>query len=141
MLHGGDPGRRLIEPGGTEKVQYSEEIPSPFQSQPGQWLIVSIHHIYGSEELSALAPGVAELAPQPYLGLRPQDAEILGVGEDQEVQLTVGTNVCRLPVKLRPALPAGVAGLPSGLTGQPMIPLPAWGRVTRCEDDRTKGPR
>jgi len=130
LLHGGDTCQRLIEPTPAEKVRYFDDLPVAFQPRPDQWLIVPLYHIHGSEELSVLAPGVAELAPRPYLGLRPQDAEGLKVSEDQEVQLALAGGVYRLAVKFRPVLPAGVAGLPCGLTGLPMISLPAWGRVT-----------
>ena len=39
----------------------------------GRWLVVPLHHIFGSEELSALAPGSRELAPQPYAGICTRD--------------------------------------------------------------------
>ena len=43
--------------------------------------MLPLHHIFGSEELS-LSPGVAELAPRPYVALNPDDAESLVDGED-----------------------------------------------------------
>ena len=33
----------------------------------GEWLILPLHEIFGSEELSRLAPAVAERVPQSYL--------------------------------------------------------------------------
>ena len=77
-LHGGDPGRRLIEPAPTAG-EYAAAIPAAFVAQAGEWLILSAWHIYGSEELSVLSPGVAERTPAAYVALCPADAEKLGL--------------------------------------------------------------
>jgi NADH-quinone oxidoreductase subunit G len=116
-LHGGDPGRRLIEPSQGGEVAYFEGIPTPFKARVDEWLVVPIYHIFGSEELSILTPGVAELAPQPYLGLSAEDVVALHVSEGEEIEVAVGGALYCLPVKSLPSLPSGVAGLPSGLPG------------------------
>ncbi len=103
------------------------EVPEAFQHRADEWLFVPLYHIFGSEELSMLTPEVADLAPQPYIGLNPADME--GLRHGSEVELTVGDVKRRLPVKLMPELPNGVAGLPAGLPGEPRIELPARGRV------------
>jgi NADH-quinone oxidoreductase subunit G len=115
-LRGGDPGRRLIEPVQKEEISYFEEIPPPFQPQEGAWLMVPIFHIFGSEELSVLTPGVAELAPQPYLALGPDDAANLRIDDGQEVELSISNATYRLPVRITPKLSKGIAGLPFGLS-------------------------
>ncbi len=71
-LRGGDPGRRLIEPAPVKQVTYFREAPPPFQAPGDRWLMVPIHHIFGSEELSVLSPGVAELAPRALSRLEPR---------------------------------------------------------------------
>ena len=49
--------------------------PSPGGGTPaGKVLVVPLYHVFGSEELSALAPGIARLSPAPYLALNPADA-------------------------------------------------------------------
>ncbi len=59
-LHGGDPGRRLFdEPKSTSK-KYFEEVPPKFNPKEGEWFALPIHHIFGSDELSNMAPAVAE---------------------------------------------------------------------------------
>jgi NADH-quinone oxidoreductase subunit G len=128
-LQGGDPGRRLIEPAATESAPYTAEIPAAFEPKPDQWLVVPLHHIFGSEELSVLSPGVAELAPHPYLALNPQDAARVGANADEEATLSVGGISLHLPVTLEADLPAGVAGLPVGLPGLPWVALPGWARI------------
>ncbi|HEV2666464.1 MAG TPA: molybdopterin-dependent oxidoreductase, partial [Blastocatellia bacterium] len=130
-LRGGDPGRRLIEPSQVEKAAYFDETPAAFRRRDGEWLVTPRYHIFGSEELSALSPGVAERAPQPYLALNPDDAGELLVSEGEEVELVLDGAVYRLPVRFHPALPRGVAGLPAGLRELPWAALPGWGTVSR----------
>ncbi len=107
-LRGGDPGRRLIEPAADGNVKYFRETPAAFQRREGKWLVVPQYHIFGSEELSMLTPGIAELAPKPYVALNPEDAQRLQVQEGEELNVAAQ----RLPVKFAPALPVGVVGLP-----------------------------
>jgi NADH-quinone oxidoreductase subunit G len=129
-LRGGDPGVRLFEPkqGGT----YFTEVPAPFARREGEWLIVPIEHIFGSEELSLQAPGVASLAPGLYLGVNAADAASLRVGVSAgEVEIELGGTKCRLPLKVLPDLPAGIAGIPAGLTPADGAAFPAWSRILR----------
>jgi NADH-quinone oxidoreductase subunit G len=128
-LRGGDPGRRLIEPAATESAPYAVEIPPAFEPRPDQWLVVPLHHIFGSEELSILSPGVAKLAPHPYLALSPQDAAKIGANAGDEATLSAGEVSLHLPIRLEADLPAGVAGLPVGLPGLPWMALPGWARI------------
>jgi NADH-quinone oxidoreductase subunit G len=116
-LHGGDPGRRLIEPSQDTGVAYFDSSATSFKTRVGEWLVVPIYHIFGSEELSILTPGMAELAPQPYLGLSDKDLAALQVSEGEEVEVVVGGRLYHLPVKSVPDLPGGVVGLPAGLPG------------------------
>jgi NADH-quinone oxidoreductase subunit G len=130
-LHGGDPGKRLIEPPAAGKVTYFDQVPAAFGTRNGEWLIVGLHHIFGSEELSLLSPGIAQMAPQPYLALSPADAERLQVRPGDRVALDLGVPVDHLPVKVLAGLPQGVAGFPLGLPGMRGLTLPAWGKVRR----------
>jgi NADH-quinone oxidoreductase subunit G len=123
-LRGGDPGVRLLEPARMEEVRYFEGIPEPFARQDGEWLVVPAYHIFGSDELSALAPGVAELVPDLYLALNPDDAADLAVQEGEEIEFTIEERTYRLPVRFLPTLPAGVAAMPVGLPEAPEMALP-----------------
>jgi NADH-quinone oxidoreductase subunit G len=44
-------------------------------------------HTFGSEELSAMSPPIAELAPKPYIEMHPEDAQARGYAEGAEVDL------------------------------------------------------
>jgi NADH-quinone oxidoreductase subunit G len=157
-LKGGNPGKRLIgappsadntttgaltdtqgdapaEPvRPTVRPHYFTDMPRAFAPRTGEqphahWLIVGLPHIFGSEELSLLSPGVAELAPQPYLALNPADAARLDWEEGHEVALSLGGQPRRLTLTLRPELPPGVAGIPANLPGLRGIALPLWSRL------------
>jgi NADH-quinone oxidoreductase subunit G len=134
-LRGGDPGRRLLEPQNDGPPTYFTDIPPRGEPRQGGWQFVALHHIFGSEELSLLSSGVAELVPQPYLALRPEDAALLGVAEDDPVTISIGDVTFGLAVKLDPSLPEDTAGLPSGLPGLPVLGLPAFGTIVKGEEN------
>ncbi len=123
-----EPSPRLIEPTEMATGTRFAEVPSHFDAGSGERLIVPIYHIFGSEELSALAPGIAQMTLQPYLGLNPDDMTFFKVREPQEVEFALHGTLFRLPVKSVPSLPAGVAGLPTGLPGLTGLLLPAWAK-------------
>jgi len=130
-LRGGSPGApgvqgsvRLIEPGDQAVGEYADSIPAAFHAHAGEWLIVPLHHIFGSEPLSMFTPGVSELAPGPYLALNPYDAARLGAAAGDELEVGVEGQRLRLPLKLLPTLPQGLAGLPAGLPTAPALATP-----------------
>jgi NADH-quinone oxidoreductase subunit G len=129
-LHGGDPGQRLIEPA-RAGLKFFGEVPQAFERRSDEWLIVPLYHIFGSEELSVLSPGIAQRLPKLYIAVNDHDAARLGVNYSEQVELNLGGSTYSLPVKGHLAIPAGVAGLPVGLRELPFVDLPAWGRIAR----------
>ncbi len=128
-LRGGDPGFRLIEPSQVPPASYFHEVPEAFQRRKDEWLVVPIYHIFGSEELSAIAPAIAEQVPKPCLWLNDEDAADLHVGLGWEVRLDLATISQVLSVKLDPTFPRGIAGLAVALPGSEWVDLPTWGKV------------
>jgi NADH-quinone oxidoreductase subunit G len=135
VLRGGEVGVRLIEPSPRAKAVYFQDIPARRPSEEGKWSLIALHHIFGSEELSALSPGVAGLCPKPYVALHPEDGSALGVVEGGMVKVAVNGSTYSLNVRIVPSLPRGVAGLPVGLPGAPALDLPASGKVSKEEPD------
>ncbi len=90
-----------------------------------------VHHIFGSEDLSLHTPGIAELAPAPYIALNAADARRLGLIAGDQLSLWLPWLDLTAPWRLLPSLPPGVAGLPVGLPGMPFVALPARGRLSR----------
>jgi NADH-quinone oxidoreductase subunit G len=134
-LHGGDPGRRLIEPDEKTEASYFYEVPSAFRPHPERLMIVPLYHIFGSEELSILAPGIAELAPKPYLALHPDDMNRMQIQEGEGTELILNGLVLHLPAKRISTLPVGTAGIPCGLPGLQGAFLPALGKVSKLKID------
>jgi NADH-quinone oxidoreductase subunit G len=128
-LLGGDPGVRLLEPQPGSCGNYAGGIPAPFARRDGEWLVVPQYRIFGSDELSALAPAIAERMAGPALLLNPDDAAELVVGAGAIVTLVCDGGRRSLPVEFRPALPRGVAALSLGLPGLSGLTLPAWARI------------
>jgi len=133
-LVGGDPGRRLIHPPSQAAPPYFADVPAPFQPREGRWLVLAAHHVFGSEELSAQARGVASLAPKPYVALGPKDAARLGVKDGDAVALALDGQALRLPVRVRPLLAAGIAAVPAGVGSLVGLDLPAWAAITPAGD-------
>lgn len=125
-LRGAASGKRLIEPAASAPQRAPAEAPGAFRPRAGEWLLVPVAHVFGSEELSAQAPGVASLAPAPYIGLNAEEARGLGLKAGDRVA-PVG-----LPLRIVPSLPPGVAAWPQGLPGMPVRTLPAWLALARA---------
>ncbi|MFW6063858.1 MAG: molybdopterin-dependent oxidoreductase, partial [Chloroflexota bacterium] len=135
-LRGGRPGRRLIEPDAAQGARREAQIPEAFEARSGEWLALPLHHIYGSDPLSMYTPGVAELAPEPYVALHAEDAAALGAGEGQPLAVQVGERELQLPLRVMSSLPRGVLGLPAGLPQLPYLSLPGWVQVkARIEEE------
>jgi NADH-quinone oxidoreductase subunit G len=112
-LRGGNPGRRLLEPGGGGGERRGER---PILQAPakGELWVVPVPRTFGSEELSRLAPAIAERTAPAALWLHPEEAGALGVGEGDAVDLHAGGAARRLPVRLHSGVARGVAAVPLG---------------------------
>jgi NADH-quinone oxidoreductase subunit G len=140
-LPGGDTGVRLIEPVETAAIPHFLELPRPFTRSGEGELVVPVHHIFGSEEMSAHAPGIAECSPQPYLGLGLGEADALGLAEgDLAVVETYGA-LLSLPVKVIASLAPGVAAIPAGLPGLEGVLPPFHARISRAPAPDAGPPR
>lgn len=116
----------MVEPTPSHDRSYFDEIPPAFEPREGEWLLVPMYHIFGSDELSLSAPGIVELAPTAHVAVNAVD---FTEGEEVEVRCAGGT--FRLPVRIRPDLPCGVAGLPAGVPPIAGLDLPAWGKIVK----------
>jgi NADH-quinone oxidoreductase subunit G len=122
-LRAGDAGVRLIEANTGSGVTYFGKIPAAFIAEQDSWQAVPLHHIFGSDELSARALATETMLEQPYVGLSASDAEKLGVRDGVLVKVhNTGFNLS-LAVRIVSHLPSGLVGLPVGLTGMPYLPF------------------
>jgi NADH-quinone oxidoreductase subunit G len=127
MLTGGDPGCRLIEPADGRKGAFFRDAPEPFAPCDDRWLVAPLYHVFGSDELSVLSPGVAQLAPEPYVAVSPDDARRLDVQEGDELELVSDRGAAhRLKVRIAPELVRGLAGVSAGLPQTAAVVSPGW---------------
>ena len=139
QLRGGDPGIRLIEPSLKSDYQYYSTVPAAFRPQQEKWLLVPIFHIFGSEELSRHAQGIAQLMPLPCVALNPADASQSGINAGEQIQVSIDESVYELKVVLRADLPRGVAGLSAGLSQVEGITLPTFCTLASILTEPSRG--
>jgi NADH-quinone oxidoreductase subunit G len=128
-LRGGDPGVRLIDPPPQTAWNYFSEIPAPFRADADGWLVVPCFQIFGSEELSRVAPGISQLVPRAFIALNVTDGARIGVNPGELMKVVIGSSVYELELVLRPDVPRGVALLPAGIPPIDGISLPAPGKL------------
>jgi NADH-quinone oxidoreductase subunit G len=105
-------------------------MPDPFEPREDHWLVVPLPQIFGSDELSVLSPGIAELMPRPFLALNPEDAGRMDAHDGDERELALGGHPREVVVRILPEMPLGVAGVPANLPGLRGIALPIWSKLS-----------
>ncbi len=126
-LRSGNSGTRLIEPKPLEsKPVYFTSIPDAFVKKVDCWQLAPLYHLFGSDELSALAPAVGSLLVSAYVSLSPVDAERLGAAEHALIKVTLmqeaaGERTISLRLKVCKTLTPGCVGLPAGVVGMPPL--------------------
>jgi NADH-quinone oxidoreductase subunit G len=125
------PGTLLLRPrASSPDAPTSHRLePEPSAPRPGDLEVLAAWHLFGSEEQSSRSRSASSLVPAPYLGLGEEEARSLGAAEGEPVSLQISGVVQRLPVRLVPGLPRGLALLPAGLPDRDWVELPVWGRV------------
>lgn len=132
-LHGGDPGKRLIEPVSNDQWQFYQNVPDAFQRHEATFTVLPFYHIFGSEEQSMNAPAVQQRSASPYLALNEEDAAQIAVGENDIVDIYLEQTHWSLPVQLRSDMQKGLVGYPRGLPGLPELNLPADASLKKSE--------
>jgi NADH-quinone oxidoreductase subunit G len=111
-LRGGDEGTRLFS--GAHESAYFTDIPAAFSAVAGQLRIVTRHHLFGSDELSARAAVAAPRIAEAFAGLSPATAASLQLGAGDNVELSINGEALSLPVQLSTSLADGAVSLPHG---------------------------
>ena len=128
-MKGGDSGIRLIESNGNLVKSYFKAESGTIEIQKGEWLIVPVYQIFGSEELSSSAATLAQRIQEHFVYLNPEDARSLGVKENELIQLEVAEKVLKIKVMIEESIMQGIAGLAVGLPGMPYVDLPGSGKI------------
>ncbi len=128
---GGDSGVRLIEPNENHKNIYFNPTEKTEKLEIGQFTIVPVYQIYGSDELSASAKALAQRIPEPFVYLNPTDATDLQVGNDELIELTVSKTKLTIKVKIEESIGRNIAGMTINLPGMQFVELPTIGRFVK----------
>ena len=134
-LRGGDAGVRLIEASGIRS--WFGDIPPAFKPEPGLWRVIDLPHIFGSDELSLHAPPVTERLLGVCVLLNPLDAETLGVGSGDPVELAdfAGVPLLFVPVQIEPSLPSGLLGITAGRPEFQPIKFQTWVMLKKVKQE------
>ena len=121
-MKGGSAGVRLIIPGhGVEA--HTNSVPEAFQPSSTKLLLVPVYRVFGSDELSAKAPAIAELAGEPQLILCPEDASNFQVVDGDGIAITAAdtnildTSTVTLEVVVDSSMVKGCIGYTVGMWG------------------------
>ena len=138
-LQGGDGGVRLLRPNGKATAEdlagrFSDPPKLAAKSKDGLRL-TPLHPIFGSEELSAHSPPIAERSGGAEVLLHPDDAAALGLQAGQGARVEGAGS---LAVRLEPAMAGGCAGVTLGLLDGPKVLL---GALVAIEPDPGFKPR
>jgi NADH-quinone oxidoreductase subunit G len=110
-LRGGDPGVRLFEvKSGGAKARLNG-VPSADNGGAGL-VLAPLYRIFGSEDLSRRAPGIAALSAEACFALRAEDAAALGVADGDSLSASGVTLRARIESSLAPGLLGYSAGYP-----------------------------
>ncbi|NND81696.1 MAG: NADH-quinone oxidoreductase subunit NuoG [Gammaproteobacteria bacterium] len=131
-VSGGTAGVRLIEP--QQEVSHSVLPPQPvFTASDAVLWLLPLHRIFGSDELSARAPAVAELVSQPFIQLNTTSAHRLNLNEGDYAILSWADTRCEVQVQINDAIPDGCAGYGMDLPGAAWLPPDTHASITAAD--------
>lgn len=125
-LTGGTPGKRLMDmisehsagSRSTRGTKLSKStIAAAFEPKQGEWRLLPVYCIFGSDELSAHSEAVKELTAMPFVEISIEDAEILKVVDGDGLTLFLNDDLRSLEVIVKASTPIGCLGYSVGLPG------------------------
>jgi NADH-quinone oxidoreductase subunit G len=128
-LKGGDPGIRVFETAPVE-INFYNHVPAVFESKQGQWQVVPVYHIFGSEELSSKGKAIGERIPERNVFINEEDLKSMNIAHGQTVQLDISGKILQLKIMVNNSFPKGVVGVSYNLPGMPFLNLPGWGKIS-----------
>jgi NADH-quinone oxidoreductase subunit G len=135
-MKGGDAGIRLIEPIKNAKTTYFKANIQPIELMKGEFLIVPVYQIFGSDEMSSAASALSQRIPEPFVYLNPKDAEMLKLEADALVQLEIENTILTIKVRTEASINQGMAGLSVNLPGMPFVDFPGRGKFEKMKVEK-----
>lgn len=119
-LHGGNPGKRLIEPSENGNVQ----MPNPANENSEGYEVLPAFHIFGSDELSALSPALAKRIPAARISINEATLAKANAPNKDSITIKYKNNDIHLPVQINNSLPEDVLLAPYGFQETAGISFP-----------------
>ena len=128
-LKGGTAGTRLLLPtsGSTRSTGQAPGFEPAKEVPAGQWLMVARYRIFGSDELSAQSPAIAELVEPGFIEINSTDAAALALIDGDGITLAAPQTqsqgellkvpVATLEVRVNDNIAQACAGYSVGLAG------------------------
>ena len=130
-MKGGDPGIRLIDSKDNQTISYFEPVNPSVTIKKGAWLILPVYRIFGSEELSSIAPAIAERIPQPFVLMNSKNAAEIVINESGLLTLEMDHKPIEVSLRIDDSLPPGIIGLSVNLPGTDFVELPGFGNFSQ----------
>ncbi|HEY3373129.1 MAG TPA: NADH-quinone oxidoreductase subunit NuoG [Prolixibacteraceae bacterium] len=130
-MKGGDPGIRLFDHQVKREISFFEPDVTTAKSEKGKWLILPVYQIFGSEELSAMAPAIAERIPKPFILMNRKDAVGFVLNKSGFLTLKIAQKSMEVSLRTDDSLPAGMVGLSVNLPGMQFVELPGFGELSQ----------
>jgi NADH-quinone oxidoreductase subunit G len=99
-LKQGNPGKILIGKNNAAELSLPDASAAP-HSTTGDFAVIPVYHIFGSDPLSNLSPAVAQRLTGSYVALAPSDARNLGLEGSGVVSIQIEDSKVDLPYCLR----------------------------------------
>jgi len=127
-------GKRLLEPGAQPvgKELAPARRPLPEALAPGELWLTPRPAIFGSEELSRMAPAITSVMPKAAVILHPDEASRRSLSEGVTARIEAGGECYLLPVKLDDGVAQGVAIVPSGYPETAGLTAPCRARLEKA---------
>lgn len=125
-LHGGNPGKRLIEPNENGVARFDAKAGN---SQNGTFEILPSWHIFGSGETSAKSQAVAKRIPVAAVSVSEKALRGKNLDSTKRIKIHYNSIDIILPVKVDNSLPENVVLLPYGLKETAGLQFPFYGDI------------
>jgi NADH-quinone oxidoreductase subunit G len=116
-LSGGTPGVRLFEVSDNAQLPSLTTADNSDQGQASGLSLLPLYRIFGSDELTARSPAIAELCSRPGVRLNNHEAKELGLKRGDWVAINLGQDEVELEVTIDSSVPNRCAALICGVPG------------------------
>ena len=127
-MKGGDPGIRLINTNGKQTNSYFKVNNQSMKPHEDQLLIVPVFKIFGSEEMSSIAPTIGLRIEEAFIYMNESDADRFEVSDNDFIKIDIAKTSFKIKVKIETSLKQGIAGLSVNLPDMYFVDLPDIGK-------------